>query len=363
MNYYKHTIKRIGDILEGNQYDYILYPFGERGAMAKGILNVIYGIQEKVIIDNGLCTKYQNIKGVEYFSSLDLENCRILITSDNIEIYEELREQLYAMVGREKCIELFPLPDVIEAKRNIPRAENKIEKEGIVLENPVYQPKKTKSNFYLPLLPNDVIQRIILLSDDYYDRQSLDKVCRFFEDGIIGKKILEGKGVILDIGANIGNHTLFFCNEYGARKVYCFEPVAKTFSILTENIRLNHLEERVSLNRFGLGEECEKRSIVDYNLMNIGGTRLRADADGDLEIRNLDELGIEEPIILMKIDVEEMETKVLKGGVALIKKNMPYIMIESFEDAFPETKDILCGLGYKYNQLGPVDWLFYPGSL
>ena len=42
-----------------------------------------------------------------------------------------------------------------------------------------------------------------------------------------------------------GNHTLFFCNECRAKKVYAFEPVKKTYKILKRNIVLNQLQDKV----------------------------------------------------------------------------------------------------------------------
>ncbi|HBA67757.1 MAG TPA: hypothetical protein DCZ40_00125, partial [Lachnospiraceae bacterium] len=153
----------------------------------------------------------------------------------------------------------------------------------------------------------DLIQRIIFTSDDYYERETLDKVFRLYKNGIIGKMVSAGEGVILDIGANIGNHSLFFCNEYKAKKVYCFEPMEKTFSILKKNIEINQLQEKVILNKFGLGNRDGRASATNNNLLNIGGTAICMDDGGQLEVHSLDGLNIDEPVILVKIDVEGME--------------------------------------------------------
>lgn len=353
MNYFKYLVKKLDDIIATNDCDYILYPFGERGGLVKGILNAIYGIEEKAIIDNILCDSYKQIKELEYLKQLGGgENYKILITSDRLEIYEELREQLYAVVEKEKCIELFDVPEILK----------KMEKEGIAREKPVYQPKRTNSVFFLPLLLWDDLQQKVFWTDDYHEIGNLVQVFRLYNNGIIGQKISENKGCILDIGANVGNHTLFFCNELNAEKVYCFEPVKATFSILEENIKLNHLEERVILNSFGLGVKDTRGFVSHYDLNNIGATSLQQSEDGDLEIKRLDGLEIQEPVVLIKIDVEGMEPDVLMGGMDLIKRNLPYIIIESFEDNFPKTRDILCGIGYQYERLSDVDrdWLFYP---
>mgnify|MGYP002510975663 CR=1 FL=1 len=360
MNYFKYFVKKLDEVIKENDCGFILYPFGERGGLVKGILNAIYGIKEKAIIDNVLCNTYDCIQSLDYLKQIDMSKCKVLITSDNANVYDEIREQLYAVVDKDRCIELLDMPYGVMAVRERPRIIEKMKKEGVDLDKPYYHPKKTKSDFYLPFLPMDSIQCRILLSDDYFERDNLDKVFRDFQNGIIGEVVSSGKGILLDIGANIGNHTLYFCNEYNARKVYCFEPIDRTFSILERNIELNHLTERVVLNKYGLGESNGRGSANSYNLLNTGGTGLILDAEGEIEIKSLDSLYIDERVVFIKIDVEGMERKVLRGGLELIKKYMPYIMVESFEEVFPETRDILGTVGYTYERLGMADWLFYP---
>ena len=340
MDYYKYLVKKLGEIVSEYKCDFIIYPFGERGALTKGILNGIYGVQEKAVIDNVLCDTYGQIENLEYLRQVNLDECKVLITSDRLEIYEELRENLYETVGKEYCIELFPVPPSIEISRQKkPLIIKKMQAEGVSEENPVYHPKHTKSDFYLPLLLTDFIQSTIFMSDDYYEKATLEKVFVNYESGIIMEKVHDG--VVLDIGANIGNHALFFCNECGARKVYCFEPIDFTFSILEKNIMLNGLEHRVVLNRMGLGER-EENCDAEYNVYNLGGTSLKQSESGSIHIRRLDDLEIREKISFIKIDVEGMESSVINGGKELISKNHPYIMVESFGMGIINVRNLLC---------------------
>lgn len=359
MDYYRYLVKKLGEVVIENQCDFILYPFGEKGALIKGILNGLYGIQETGIIDNILCSKYKTIESLDYLKKIKSDNFRILITSDKIECYDELRNRLYTLVDKEKCIELLPVPfSIEESRKNISKVVRKMEEMGVSKEKPVYHPRKTKSNFYLPFLHTDFIQSTILLTDDYYERTVLDKVFLAYKNGAVKSKITDGAA--LDVGANIGNHTLYMCNECNVKKVYCFEPVELTFSILETNIKLNHLEKKVVLNRIGLGEKEEKGS-AEHNIYNLGGTRLKADIGGDIPIKSLDDLKIEENIAFIKIDVEGMEENVIKGGMGLISKNRPYIMIESFGDNFIKIKKLLCEFGYTYESLDSAgNWLFCP---
>src|SRR3954454_10033377 len=54
------------------------------------------------------------------------------------------------------------------------------------------------------------------------------------------RRLIRPGDVILDIGANIGAHTLQFASLTGPRgQVFAFEPTAFPFGKLKENIRLN----------------------------------------------------------------------------------------------------------------------------
>jgi FkbM family methyltransferase len=44
----------------------------------------------------------------------------------------------------------------------------------------------------------------------------------------------------------------------------------------------------------------------------------------------IDEMNIAENVVLMKIDVEGLEKKVLEGAVELIQRERPYIVLEAW---------------------------------
>ena len=130
--------------------------------------------------------------------------------------------------------------------------------------------------FYLPKLDlkaGEFIQNRIFLEGNYFERRRL----------LQARKYIKKKGVVLDIGANLGNHTLFFLKECGAERVYAFEPVKSTFQILKKNICLNHLQDKAVLYNAALGEKrCGARVV--YNPADAGGNRVEA-AGGGTQIR------------------------------------------------------------------------------
>lgn len=114
----------------------------------------------------------------------------------------------------------------------------------------IYRLPHTKTVFFLPKLEltgGEFIQNKIFLEEDYFERKELEQIRDYVKPGYR----------ILDIGANIGNHTLFFCNECGAEKVYSFEPCKDTFDVLRRNIDINHLSQCVEAFNVACGAKKE----------------------------------------------------------------------------------------------------------
>lgn len=134
---------------------------------------------------------------------------------------------------------------------------------------------------------------------------------------------------VLDIGANIGNHSLYFSNYFS--KCISFEPNPRTFSVLEINSGL--VENIIPMN---IGLSDKKKSAPLYtNFHNVGASSLSDDwnksVDGSCEIqldRVDDVLDKEDKIGLIKMDVEGHEWFALKGAEKTIKKNKPIIIFE-----------------------------------
>lgn len=222
----------------------------------------------------------------------------------------------------------------------------------------VYQFDGIKSFFYLPNIRTDLIQKVIYLKKNYFEYETLDYVCK--DHGLGVGQLIKG-GVVLDIGANIGNHTLYFCNECDAKKVYCFEPMQETFLMLQRNIVINHLEDRTILINKGVGECGAKASVSFKKDSNSGFTRLALSDIGDVEIIAIDDLNIEQKIGFVKIDVEGFELAVLKGMVKTLKRDKPFLMVELWDSNFDDAVSVLEGIGYQKRLLDAHtnEYLFY----
>lgn len=216
------------------------------------------------------------------------------------------------------------------------------------------------TKFYLPLLTlekgkvcGEFIQRLIFKTGDYFDISSLQRLKE--------KQYVSEKMNVLDIGANIGNHTLFFAKECRVNHIYSFEPVSETYSMLCRNVEINGLRQ-VTLHNFALGKENTSVSIKEFNPKNYGGTVLEYGSKGGMECHSLDELSIDRKIDFMKIDVEGFENEVLLGGVELIKRDRPVIYVEIFKENRNIVENTLYSLGYKLKEKRYDDYLFMPAN-
>ena len=119
--------------------------------------------------------------------------------------------------------------------------------------------------------------------------------------------------VVVDIGANIGDSAIYFALK-GAKHVYAFEPYPYSYAIAIRNIKLNKLQDKITL----LNEGCsgkEEKIKIDTGYKNLGSTDLKNFKNGtNINITTLSGLlkkfEITEGAVL-KIDCEGCEYNVL----------------------------------------------------
>ncbi len=214
----------------------------------------------------------------------------------------------------------------------------------------IWQTKNAK--FYVPYYPIDIIQRIIVNNNSFFEYDILIRLDNYLKDD----------AVILDIGANIGNHSLYWAKASSKKikKIYAFEPVQDTFNILKKNVEINNLENTIELYNIGLSDKSSKATYMTYNRANIGDTHLVENETGDMELKRLDDIDFpESKIDFVKIDVESMEIPLLKGAKQTLLKYKPsFIFIES-EYQINEVTSLLAECGYeKYEDYPCQNWLF-----
>jgi FkbM family methyltransferase len=137
-------------------------------------------------------------------------------------------------------------------------------------------------------------------------------------------------GVCIDVGANIGTHTLFFANAVGKKgRVIAFEPQHIMFQLLCANIALNqHLNVRAY--NYAVGDSCRMVRLPDVDYLspyNFGIVSIQQEGGHPVQGMALD--NVECPSLdLIKIDVEGWEPEVIQGAAETIRKHQPLIYAE-----------------------------------
>ncbi|MCQ0092730.1 FkbM family methyltransferase [Roseovarius sp. M141] len=134
---------------------------------------------------------------------------------------------------------------------------------------------------------------------------------------------------IIDIGANVGNHALYFATRMAARRVIVVEPNPLAVAPLMANVLLNRLDSVIDLSLLGVGLSDASRGGFGMKRhdRNLGATKM-FEGKGDLQVHAGDDLLEGEAPDLIKIDVEGMEIEVLSGLERIILTHRPVILIE-----------------------------------
>jgi FkbM family methyltransferase len=130
-------------------------------------------------------------------------------------------------------------------------------------------------------------------------------------------------GTVIDVGAFIGDHTVFYA-QHGP-SVLAFEPSQEAFTCLCRNIEeLNN----VRAFRVGLGASPGNAAVIQN--ANAGMAAL-VDG-GDVPIVTLDSLNLSD-VSFIKIDAEGWECDVLEGARETIARCRPAMLIEVNDSA------------------------------
>lgn len=143
------------------------------------------------------------------------------------------------------------------------------------------------------------------------------------------------KFIYLDIGANLGLYSLCAAKNRQCVAVYAFEPVAKTYELLTKNIIFNSVQEKCTLVRKAVSNESGITKIkTNEKDDSIASMASHSVGSGIEEIVSIDGKDLSEVVkhdgsvpIVVKIDVEGFEKSVILG---LIDSNLMPQVTEIF---------------------------------
>ncbi|MBN1816607.1 MAG: FkbM family methyltransferase [Sedimentisphaerales bacterium] len=189
---------------------------------------------------------------------------------------------------------------------------------------------------------------------------------------------------VLDIGANIGAHTLRMAKLVGPKgHVYAFEPTDYAFEKLRHNVCLNDFHN-VELFKIALSDQNRPARQANFRASwKTDGTS--KDTACPVDFKRLDDWAEEhnvQCVDLVKLDVDGHEYAVLTGGERIFRRCRPLLIIEIVDWHFKQVDQnplqLLQKWGYRFWNLCsgreystldevrkdvPADGKTFPGSI
>jgi FkbM family methyltransferase len=170
----------------------------------------------------------------------------------------------------------------------------------------------------------------------------------------IFRKLVKPGDVCFDIGANVGWFTTLFQKLTGSTgAVHAFEPIPKTFELLSKNAARNKTSDKIFLNNTALGDVETQIDLHIFPDLPDGHASISTFGHENFEIFHCPMITLDsyleekrvENVNFVKIDIEGAELMMLKGAAKLFEQKMPPVF--EIEMALATSK----GFGYVPNDL------------
>lgn len=208
--------------------------------------------------------------------------------------------------------------------------------------------------FYFYVHPNDTCVSDCLKTGVLFEKFLLSFV----------KQFIDPTKNILDIGANIGVHSVVYSNYVHSGKVYSFEPQKVVYEILESNLQINNCTNVIPYN-FGASDRDDTFYMnAHYDSKdNQGAFRICSKEESTgitIQCKRIDDIGIEN-VGYVKIDVEGHEYETLLGMQELLIRDKPVMLIEIHNSSPTKASvfEFLQLIGYnEYMRLSHCDYVF-----
>jgi len=167
--------------------------------------------------------------------------------------------------------------------------------------------------------------------------------------------------ILWDIGANIGLYSIYNSLKNPKSTTIAFEPSTSNLRILSRNISINNLEDKIKIcpialtNKKNIFQEMKESSFVEGSALNSFGEKFDFEGKEFKPIMKYNLLGttinylLENSILdipdYIKIDVDGIEHLILEGGNKFLNnekiKSLLIEINENFEDQYKNVLDIM----------------------
>ncbi len=161
-----------------------------------------------------------------------------------------------------------------------------------------------------------------------------------------------GKGIVLDVGANLGMICIPLVKQGYFQRAIAFEPAPDTYRLLTHNVSQNHLQERIDCFNYALSSapgvlelELSKDNSGDHRIRhsnNQGAYHEHRRRTIQVPTLTLDQFFAERPdvnkedVALIWLDIQGHEGRFFEGakhslhpGLAVVSEFWPYAIARS----------------------------------
>lgn len=197
----------------------------------------------------------------------------------------------------------------------------------------LYNPDKRHNDYLETVIPYDKNLKIHINTSSFIEWEIY--FFGYYEQHIVKiiKKYLKPDDVFVDVGANIGCHTLIAAKI--CKKVIAIEPEPNVRKRLMENIKLNNLKN-VEVYDYAISDYIGETTFYSSDVNNpnkgVGSLYYKNGLKQDgikVKVITLDKLLENEfKIDFIKIDVERANKEVIFGAKNIIKKFNPLVLYE-----------------------------------
>ncbi len=218
---------------------------------------------------------------------------------------------------------------------------------------------------------------IVVDTNDHFIGNSIRKN-GFYEPEVTSavRALLKPGQTFVDIGANIGYFSLLAARLVGPEgNVFSFEPMAPNYSLFLKSIKLNGFRN-ISSQQVAVSNENKSVSMMLWDRNNSGSFHLLNDPSWNREIyvvegKRMDDVLRDQPVHLVKIDVEGAEGLVIEGMAETIRRCRPLIIMEFAPASLIDISKIsgeqllgkLAGFGYYFQDVESFHGKFHSKSI
>lgn len=197
---------------------------------------------------------------------------------------------------------------------------------------------------------------------DLQDGYGFDVATRRFEHGDLARLVRAMRrirpSVFVDVGACWGIYSCIAANLDPTIHITALEPDPARFALLEKQIAAHGLQSRTTLIRAAAGAFTGQASLV-YG--DNGMIQVTHGDDGycSIPLVALDELDLpREACVAIKIDVDEYELEVFRGGGEFFGRNHGYAVIEAMGENLHSVREWMAGVGWRMVERYGINAMF-----